>query len=325
MRMGGGAGALEAWLPGWKGYAAGGDGAREGVRVLAFHWAGGSASSYNLWAKELAGEGGPLEGARLLAVQLPGREGRKTEPAPSDAQSAARGAAEALAPLLAAGEPPYAIFAHSMGCLVAFEFMREVRRRGLRNPACAILSNFPAPQTPEGERPWLVSRTLDEEGFKGECRAWGVKPVVMTPSFWPQFYQPFRADFRIFDEYKYSPEPPLDVPLTIFLSDSDPRIKRRHVEGWAEQTTSKHFAVVSHEGDHFYVQERPAIPKICAALGEIVEAALEREDVEKAAREKCPAGEVGDKLTQMTFGKEPAAASPAEPGGDDDDDDIDCF
>ena len=40
--MGGGAGALEAWLPGWKG---GGGGAREGVRVLAFHWAGGSASS----------------------------------------------------------------------------------------------------------------------------------------------------------------------------------------------------------------------------------------------------------------------------------------
>ena len=321
-----GAAGLEAWLPGWKGGAGRGGG---GPRVLAFHWAGGSASSFNLWARALAEGAGPLEGAELLAVQLPGREGRKGEPAPVDAQAAARGAAGALAPLLAAGEPPYAIFAHSMGCLVAFEFMREVRRRGLERPVCAVLSNFPAPQTPEGERPWRVSRTLDEEGFKGECRAWGVKPVVMTPSFWPQFYLPFRADFRIFDEYKYSPEPPLDVPITVFLSDGDPRIKRRHVEGWVEQTTAKEgFAVVSHEGDHFYVQERPAIPKICAALGEVVEAALERRRSDAAARGKCPAGEVGAKLAGMSVagpgtGGGGAVPKAAAPGGEEDLDDLD--
>ena len=58
-------------------------------------------------------------------------------------------------------------------------------------------------------------------------------------------------------------------------------------------------------------------------------AALERRKGEAAAREKCPAGEVGEKLAEMSVagagaggaGRTPAEAAP----GEEDEDDIDCF
>ena len=144
-------------------------------------------------------------------------------------------AAAALGGVL--GDVPYVVFGHSMGTLVAFEFAREVRRRGLPAPKLCVFSNFPAPQTPPAERPWRVSAGLSEAEFKDECRAWGVKPVVMTASFWPQFHLPFRADFKIFDQYEYAAEAPLGVPIKVFLSDRDPKVTRGLVEGWRAQTS----------------------------------------------------------------------------------------
>ena len=252
----------KAWLPYRRARAA-----APRARVVAFHWAGGSASSYNAYPLHLPDD------VELLAVQLPGREKRKAEAAPASARAAAAAAAAALGGVL--GDVPYVVFGHSMGTLVAFEFAREVRRRGLPAPKLCVFSNFPAPQTPPAERPWRVSAGLSEAEFKDECRAWGVKPVVMTASFWPQFHLPFRADFKIFDQYEYAAEAPLGVPIKVFLSDRDPKVTRGLVEGWRAQTlAAEHFEVVPFAGDHFYLGERPTIPLVAKKLAALVRATL---------------------------------------------------
>ena len=79
------------------------------LRLVAFHWAGGSASGYN----------GPAwrnlpDGVELLAVQLPGREKRKTEKTPKSAQEAAKLTVNALKRFFTSDAVPTAIFAHSM-------------------------------------------------------------------------------------------------------------------------------------------------------------------------------------------------------------------
>ena len=91
------------WLPYYKPLA------DPKLRLFAFHWAGGSASSYN----GVAWQALP-DGVELLAVQLPGREKRDGETTPKTAQAAAKQAVVGLKRFFAAGSVPTAIFAHSM-------------------------------------------------------------------------------------------------------------------------------------------------------------------------------------------------------------------
>ena len=141
------------------------------IRLVCFHWAGGSASAYNgpAW-KDL-----PAKGVDFLAVQLPGREQRNKEPTPKTAQDAAKLAVKGLSRFFAPGSIPTILFAHSMvslislnrkqclfffffegeadlffiflkGTWVAFEFARELRKQNLQLPQLLIVSNLAAPQ-----------------------------------------------------------------------------------------------------------------------------------------------------------------------------------
>ena len=239
------------------------------LRLFAFHWAGGSASAYN----GLAWREFP-DGVEVLAVQLPGREKRGKEETPRTAQEAARLAVKGLSRFFAEGSVPTAIFAHSMGTWVAFEFVRELRRQNLALPKILIVSNLAAPQTKEESRPWRRNAKLTDSQFKDECRAWGVKEIVMKDTFWKQFHLPFRRDFTIFDEYVYEDEDPLDVPIVCFLSQKDPRITKDLMRLWAAQSTFDADAVFelrTFTGDHFYVQEKDIVEKkIVPAISEFL-------------------------------------------------------
>lgn len=193
----------------------------------------------------------------VLAVQLPGRERRKAEACPRTAQEAAALVVSGLARFFAPGSVPTVFFAHSMGTWVAFECIRELRRRSLQPPSLLIVSNLAAPQTAPDVRPWRRNATLSESEFKQECRAWGVNALVLKDSMWREFHQPFRRDFTIFDEYAYAEEPPLEgTAIVAFLSAGDPKITRALVAPWADQSV-RHCAP-------------PLGPSICAAKDDIL-------------------------------------------------------
>jgi surfactin synthase thioesterase subunit len=250
----------KVWLPYYKPV----EGAE--IRLVCFHWAGGSASAYNgnFW-KELP------SGVDFLAVQLPGREQRNKEPNPKTAQEAAKLAVKGLSRFFAPGSIPTVLFAHSMGTWVAFEFVRELRKQNLQLPQLLIVSNLAAPQTKEEQRPWRKNANLTESQFKEECRAWGVNEIVMKDTFWKNYHHPFRRDFTIFDEYKYEAEDPLDVAIVAFLSSKDPKITKELMQAWCEQTShTDAFEVLSFPGDHFYVQDRKVVPSLVSKIADFV-------------------------------------------------------
>ena len=254
----------KVWLPYYKPLA------NAKLRLVAFHWAGGSASAYNGTAwRDLP------EGVELLAVQLPGREQRNKEETPKTAQKAAELAVKGLSKFFdnrggnGTDHVPTVIFAHSMGTWVAFEFIRELRRKNLVLPKLLIVSNLAAPQTSEAARPWRRNASLTESQFKEECRAWGVNEIVMKDTFWKNYHLPFRRDFTIFDEYKYKDEDPLDVAIVTFLSEKDPKITKELMSGWADQSKFKvEENHVGFPGDHFYVQDRKLVPKLVSKVAE---------------------------------------------------------
>ena len=82
------------------------------LRLFCFPYAGGGASVFHGWGPSLPA------GVAVYPVQPPGRENRLREPAYTAVGPLVEAAATALRPLL---RPPFALFGHSLGALVAFE------------------------------------------------------------------------------------------------------------------------------------------------------------------------------------------------------------
>nr|WSX50172.1 thioesterase domain-containing protein [Streptomyces sp. NBC_00974] len=63
------------------------------------------------------------------------------------------------------------------------------------------------------------------------------------------------ADFAVSEEYRYTAEPPLDIPLTAFAATGDPRATVAQLAAWEAQST-RAFTLHELTGGHFAVMER---------------------------------------------------------------------
>src|SRR3954470_18640700 len=90
------------------------------VRLVCFPYAGGSASFYFPYARDLSPH------TEVLAVQYPGRQDRRHEPGCAGIGRLADAIADVLP---GQDERPYAFFGHSMGAVVAFEVALRLAQR----------------------------------------------------------------------------------------------------------------------------------------------------------------------------------------------------
>lgn len=143
---------------------------------------------------------------------------------------------------------PYCIWGHSVGTWVAFEFMMLCRRIGLPAPKAAFLNAFPAPHTPAEKRPWHRSRKLDDKGLREELLMWdrvhfeGAGSIVYREEQWKPMFEPImRADFCLFDEYRFKHDgaPPFDFPLHCWHMDMEHYNTPDLIEAWKDWTTAK--------------------------------------------------------------------------------------
>ena len=190
-----------------------------------------------------AGGGTNIGQSGYIPVRLPGRESRFAE-APYERMAPLVDAlAAALDPY--AGEP-FAFFGHSMGAVVAFELARELRRRSRSLPRILIAS---AARAPQFRRNHVPPPAPSDDQLLRELNI----PPELTRAVLPSL----RADTTLYRHYVYTEEPPLDCPIRAYGGLDDPNIRREHLDGWHEQTTSS-FAVRLFPGGHFYLQSCPA-------------------------------------------------------------------
>ena len=104
----------------------------DGLRLICFPYAGGGPSLFRGWPLELSQQ------VEVCAVQRPGREARMKEPPIGDLRRLVVELADAIEPSL---DRPFALFGHSVGGLVAFEFARELRRRYGIEPVQSPIKN----------------------------------------------------------------------------------------------------------------------------------------------------------------------------------------
>lgn len=186
----------------------------------------------------------------VWAIQLPARDRRMREAMPADLETLAAAAADGLGPLL---DRPTACFGHSMGALLAFEFIRQLRQRGRTPLTHLFVSARGAPQLARTE---TSLHTLPEGSFIASLRQRynGIPAAILAePELLQVFLPMLRADFRLVETYHYRDEPPLDCPIVAFGGDQDEWAHPADLAAWQRQTRGA-FKRELFPGGHFYLQ-----------------------------------------------------------------------
>ncbi|MGQ0841548.1 thioesterase II family protein [Actinokineospora sp.] len=217
------------------------------VRLLCLPHAGAGASAYRAWAKGLPADIG------VCPVQLPGRESRMGERPFDRVEPLVEELAAVVAELV---EPPYALFGHSLGALVAFELAVRLRGLGVPEPVHLFVSGRQAPRIVS---PLPDLRDLDLADLAAELARLGGTPkqVLDNLDLLGCIAPMLRADFAVNETYRYTERPPLELPVTAFAATADPRADLAQITAWQEQTSAG-FRVHRLPGDHFAVLRQAA-------------------------------------------------------------------
>jgi medium-chain acyl-[acyl-carrier-protein] hydrolase len=211
------------------------------LRLFCFPYAGTGASIFRTWSDGLPAD------VEVCPVQFPGRGTRLMETPFTQLVPLVQALAQALVPLL---DKPFAFFGHSLGALVGFELARQLRRQSGVQPVRLFVSADRAPQVPHQDRP---IHALPEGEFLFELRRLnGIPGKVLEDVELMQIMLPvLRADLALYETYVYSPEPPLNYPISTFGGLQDHRVSRGDLEAWRDQTSDS-FSLRMFPGDHFF-------------------------------------------------------------------------
>lgn len=214
------------------------------ARVICLPRAGGNARDFDPWQEGLG------DRVQLCAVQLPGRLNRFREPAIDDLLTIAAQVAGAVQEL---DDLPYVMFGDCMGALVAFEVARFLRQSGGPSPRALVVASYPAPDQLRTERPYHAASA--EELRQRLREVGGVPPIALAEDELFELLLPMlRADFAVFECYRYEPEPPLDVEIHAMAGTDDPYVSFEVLEGWRSHTTAG-FSRYVLPGGHSFLRE----------------------------------------------------------------------
>lgn len=218
------------------------------LRLFCCHPAGRGASTFVPWANLLPKE------IELCCIQLPGRESRMRETPFNRLPPLLDNLEESIFPLL---DRPFALFGASMGAIVAFELARRLRQTYSILPVHLFLASRRAPQTPE--RLPLIAHLPDAPFLQEvQSRYNSIPEIIRSDKDLMEMFIPLlRADFLLIETYPYTPEAPLDCPLTALHGATDSIVLADEMAAW-QVHTARSFRQITYQGGHFFFNEQPA-------------------------------------------------------------------
>ncbi|MFC4590811.1 thioesterase II family protein [Sphaerisporangium corydalis] len=203
-------------------------------------YAGGAASAYRAIRKTLAGV------AEVVPLQLPGRESRFAEPP----RVSVTEITDEIAPRT---HRPYAVYGHSMGARIAFEVVRELRRRALPPPVRLYVGGA---HPPDRKVPLAAAVDLPDDAFVDQLirRAGAGTELRDVPELRELALPVLRSDFGWIKGYRFTPEPPLDVPVVAFAGLDDTEVPPPLMLGWGRHTRSR-FHLGTVRGGHLFLAD----------------------------------------------------------------------
>jgi medium-chain acyl-[acyl-carrier-protein] hydrolase len=213
------------------------------LRLFCFPYAGGGASIFRLWSKDLPEE------VEVCPIYLPGRENRFLEPGFTDVHTLALALTDELLPYT---DIPFALFGHSMGGLICYVWACHMRKLHGRTPTHIFLSAQRAPQLPPSHAP---IHELPDAAFLDELfRLGGTPAAVMQNKELMELMLPLlRADFTLYETYTYTPDEPFECPISAYYGEQDHLVSAEALAAWREHTRGP-FTLTGIPGNHFFLQ-----------------------------------------------------------------------
>ncbi|TDP93020.1 thioesterase II family protein [Labedaea rhizosphaerae] len=220
-------------------------------RLVCLTYAGRGASGFAEWPRLLG------DTADVLAVQLPAREERRTDPPVTDID-ALRG--QLLPELLPWLDGPFVLFGHCMGGLLAASLVTTLVAQHDREPAALVLSGT-APPWQQDALGDLAAMT-DGEFIRGLRKAGALTPKqIAEPAVLALMLPAIRADYLLFEStrevFGEPAAPPLRCPLELFAGESDTAIDPDAMRAWGALTSGP-VALRVFPGDHFFLDTAAA-------------------------------------------------------------------
>jgi surfactin synthase thioesterase subunit len=186
----------------------------------------------------------------VLPARLPGREGRfEEEPITAFPRLLSLLAVEVERFL----DAPFALFGHSLGALVAFELARLLRQRGSPAPVALLVAGRAAPHLPFPSPLYQLPAKQFLAAIQERYGAFDDE-IQRDEDLLARFEPVLRADFTLFDTYRYVEGEPLDCPITVFGGSRDPRTPEPALRAW-ERHTANEFTWRLFPGGHFFFEK----------------------------------------------------------------------
>jgi surfactin synthase thioesterase subunit len=145
---------------------------------------------------------------------------------------------------------PISAFGHSMGALVAFEFVRIAEAAGIEVSAltasaaaapCQAAAKPPHPNSDED----ILNHLASLEGTDADVFAHRELMRLMLPVI--------KADYRAFDAYSCSNDVKVAAAIRALGGDQDPYVTLGDLYGWGKHSDSLDVTVF--DGGHFYLNQ----------------------------------------------------------------------
>jgi len=215
----------------------------DSLPLLVFPHAGSGASAYRDFSKVLS------TNFQVIVFQYPGRQDRAAEASLDSLAEIAAGAFGEFSTSEHNRGVPIVTFGHSMGALVAFEFVRLAEARGIAvrhlNVSAAVAPSNAADKPPHPQD--------DEEILNHLAALEGTDSDVIANRDLMRLTLPvIKADYNAFDAYSCADDIKLATPIHVMGGDQDPFITLGDLYGWGKHTDT--LKVTMFDGGHFYLK-----------------------------------------------------------------------
>ena len=245
------------------------------IKLFCLPYAGGSSLIFRPWQQYINPR------IELVPVELAGRGSRIQEPGYRNSAEAVDDIFDLLKNEI--DQSPYALFGHSMGCMLTYELAQKIRRKNLRLPLHLFFSGRGAPSVKRDEKKYHL---MNDEQFRKEILALGGTPPELFehPELMDLFIPLLKNDFRISEEEddKGMDKTPFDTDITVFMGKQDDHTPEQ-CDGWKNHTRrlcSLHYF----SGGHFFLHNQ--MESITGLINTVLAENLPQRDCNKTINAK---------------------------------------